>query len=453
MTTTQINPFLQGNFAPVNEEITRDNLEVIGEIPLEIEGIFVRNGANPQFPNPERYHWFMGDGMLHKIQLQQGQAYYQNRYVQTKGWKMEKEAGRALSPEELPRKNTANTALVHHGGKLLALWEGGEPHFIQETDLVTIGTYNFNGQLVSPFTAHPKVDPVTGEMMFFGYSMVQPPYLTYGWVSPQGNIEKVVNIDLPIGVMMHDFAITEKYTIFMDLPLTFRPERLQNGESGFKFEHDLASRFGIMPRHDEGANIRWFESDPCYVFHTLNAYEEGEEVVLIACRMSSTSALGLFETDDPTGDIPKLYQWRFNLKTGESTEKVLCEIPSEFPRINEQYLGRKTRYGYTGKISDSPLSLMDGIIKHDFFNDSLQIHQFESESYGGEPVFVPHSQGKTEDEGWLVTFVHNNKTNTSYLIILDAQNIADDPVAKIILPQRVPYGFHGIWLSQETLRN
>ena len=451
MTITQINPFLQGNFAPVNEEITTEELEVIGEIPREIDGILVRNGPNPQFPNPERYHWFMGDGMLHKVQLQQGQAHYLNRYVQTQSWKREKEAGRALSAEELTRKNTANTALVHHGGKFLALWEGGEPHTLQETELETLGAYNFNGQLVSPFTAHPKVDPVTEEMMFFGYSMAQPPYLTYGWVSPQGKIEKTVKIELPIGVMMHDFAISEKYTIFMDLPLTFRPERLQGGESGLKFEPALGSRFGIMPRHDEGANLRWFESDPCYVFHTLNAYEEGEEVVLIACRMSSTSVLGLFKTDDPNGDIPKLYQWRFNLKTGESSEKVLCEIPSEFPRINEQYLGRKMRYGYTAKIADSPLPLMDGIIKHDLLKDEVQIHQFEPDCYGGEPVFVPHPQGKTEDEGWLVTFVHDDKNNTSSLVILDAQNITGKPVAKIIVPQRVPYGFHGIWLSPKSL--
>ena len=163
--------------------------------------------------------------------------------------------------------------------------------------------------------------------------------------------------------------------------------------------------------------------------------------------MNSTSALGLFKTDDPTGDIPRLYKWRFNLKTGESIERVLCEMPSEFPRINEQYVGRKISYGYTAKMSESPLSLIDGIIKHDFLNDNVQIHQFEPECYGGEPVFVPHPQGKTEDEGWLVTFIHDDKNNTSYLVILNAQNITGEPVAKIIIPQRVPYGFHGIWLS------
>ncbi len=451
MANTPINPFLQGNFAPITEEITSNEPQVIGEIPPEIAGMFLRNGPNPQFPNPEQYHWFMGDGMLHGVKLKQGQVSYLNRYVQTPGWKREKAAGKAVSAPEQSSKNTANTALIHHGGKLLALWEGGEPHAIEETSLKTIGADNFEGQLVSPFTAHPKVDPVTGEMMFFGYSLAEPPYVTYGWLSPQGKIEKTVNIDLPVGVMMHDFAITERYTILMDLPLTFRPERMQRGESGWQFEPERASRFGIMPRYGDRTSIRWFETSSCYVFHTLNAYEEGEEVVLIACRMSSTSVLGMFKIDDPTGDIPQLYEWRFNLQTGQSSEKILCQIPSEFPRINEQYLGRKMRYGYTSKIANSPLPLFDGIIKHDFNSGEQQIHQFEPGYYAGEAVFVPDPQGKIEDQGWLVTFVYDENTNSSSLVILNAQDILGQPVAKVILPQRVPYGFHGIWLSRENL--
>ena len=274
MIESSVNHFLQGNFAPIHDEINSKELKVIGEIPPEIEGMFLRNGPNPQFPDPEKYHWFLGDGMLHGVQIREGQAKYLNRYVQTQGWKKEQKTQKALPPEEATSKNTANTAFVHHGGKLLALWEGGKPHIIEAPSLNTIGSYDFEGRLVSSFTAHPKVDPVTGEMMFFGYSVAQPPYLTYGWISPQGKLEKTVDIDLAVGVMMHDFAITEQYSIFMDLPLTFRSERLQQGESGFKFEHDRASRFGIIPRHGDQNSIRWFESSPCYVFHTLNAYKE-----------------------------------------------------------------------------------------------------------------------------------------------------------------------------------
>jgi carotenoid cleavage dioxygenase len=216
----------------------------------------------------------------------------------------------------------------------LALWEGGVPHAIQTPNLATIGEYTYNGQLVSAFTAHPKVDAVTGEMMFFGYSPFQLPYLQYGVVSSQGQLLRTVPIELPMGVMMHDFAITENYTIFMDLPLTFSVERMQRGEPMMMFERDRPSRFGIVPRHGDNSNIRWFESNPCYVFHTLNAYEVGDEIILIACRMSSTNVIVAEDSQrDPEGDIPRLHRWRFNLNTGKVFEEQLDDVPGEFPRI------------------------------------------------------------------------------------------------------------------------
>lgn len=447
-----MNPFLEGNFAPVSQEITTDELQVIGQIPTELAGMLVRNGPNPQFPNPEQYHWFAGDGMLHGVILKKGKATYLNRYVTTQSWQREREVGKALNSEQLGGfKNTANTALIWHAGKFLALWEGGEPHLIELPSLHTLGSYHYQGKLESPFTAHPKVDPLTKEMMFFGYSLGQPPYLQYGWISAAGKLQKTVSIDLPIGVMMHDFAITEQYTIFMDLPLTFRPQRREQGESGFKFESNRPSRFGIMPRYGDNETVRWFETSPCYIFHTLNAYEEGEEVVLIACRMSSTNVLGMAEIEDSQADIPQLYQWRFNLRTGKVKEQLLEEISSEFPQMNQQYLGRKARYGYTAKMAKSPLPLMDGIIKHDLRSGDAQIHQFSSGCYGGEAVFIPHPQGTSEDEGWLVTFVYNQKLNRSSLVIINAQEFTDEPVVEVMIPQRVPYGFHGIWLSPAQL--
>lgn len=299
-TLAAANPYLQGNFAPINTEITTDTLEVIGELPPDLSGIFVRNGPNPQRNPIGQYHWFDGDGMLHGVQLHHGKATYKNRYVRTKGWNIEHEAGKAiwtgmLEPPQLDNpygisKNTANTALVWHNKQLLALWEGGAPHHISIPDLETIGEYTYNNKLVSAFTAHPKVDPVTGEMMFFGYGF-RPPYLQYGIVSSQGELLSTVPIEIPMAVMMHDFAITENYSIFMDLPLTFSMERMQRGEPMLMFEKHRPSRFGIIPRHGDNSNIRWFECPSCYVFHTLNAYEVGDEVVLIACRMNSTNVL------------------------------------------------------------------------------------------------------------------------------------------------------------------
>ena len=456
--TTQVDPFLSGNFAPVNDEITAEKLTVIGEIPADLQGILVRNGPNPQFPPIGQYHWFDGDGMVHGVHLQQGQALYRNLYVRTQGFLKEREAQHAiwsglLEPAQFdlpegPSKNTANTALTWHAGKFLALWEGGAPHTLQLPDLATQGFYDFEGQLQSAVTAHPKVDPVTGEMLFFGYSFVSP-YLQYSVVSATGELLQTMPIDLPVGVMMHDFAITEHYIIFMDLPLTCRPERVAQGLPVLAFERDRPSRFGLLPRQGESTDIRWFESPSCYVFHVLNAYEDGNDIKLLACRMQEVDLSG---ASDPELEMPYLHEWCFDLTSGAVREAQISPIPCEFPRINETYTGRKMRYGYAGKVFPASMPLFNGVIKFDLAEGTAhaqpQIHQLGESRYCGEPVFAPRPGGIGEDDGWLLIFVHDECTNQSELLILDAQNLEAAPVARVLIPQRVPYGFHGAWVSQ-----
>ncbi|MBE9205331.1 carotenoid oxygenase family protein [Nostoc sp. LEGE 06077] len=460
MSKTLVNPYLDGNFAPIQEEITADNLQVIGELPPELSGMFVRNGPNPQYSPIGEYHWFDGDGMLHGVRISEGKAVYRNRYVQTQKWQAEHDAGKAiftglLEPPQADHpqisRNAANTALVWHGGQLLAVWEAGAPHAIQVPELKTIGEYTYNGKLTSAFTAHPKVDPITGEMVFFGYSFM-PPYLQYGIVSAAGELLSTVPIEIPAPVMMHDFAITENYTIFMDLPVTIRPERMQQGKPMIMFESDRPSLFGILPRHGDNSNIRWFESPACYVFHTLNAYEQGDEVVLIACRMSSTSVLGFSGIEDPDANIPRLHQWRFNLNTGAVSESRLDDHAGEFPRVNENFLGRQTRYGYVNKSAATPVPLFEGVMKYDFQSGTSQINLFGQGRYGGESVFVPRSNATAEDDGWLMTFVHDETVNTSELLVLNAQDITAEPVARVLIPQRVPYGFHAAWVTEKQLQ-
>ncbi len=460
-TTVAVNHYLDGNFAPIDKEITTDTLQVIGELPPDLSGMFVRNGPNPQWTPIGKYHWFDGDGMLHGVRISKGIATYRNRYVRTRKWQLENQTGKAIWSGllEPPQKNTpagvstntANTALVWHAGQFLALWEGGAPHAIKVPDLETVGEYTYNGKLVSAFTAHPKVDPVTGEMMFFGYSFA-PPYLKYSVVSATGELLRTVPIDLPMGVMMHDFAITENYTIFMDLPLTFSGERMRRGEPLMMFERDRPSRFGIVPRHGDNSSIRWFESPACYVFHTLNAYDDGEEVVLIGCRMNSTTVLSQDSQSDPEGNIPRLHQWRFNLSTGNVREEMLDDVPAEFPRVNENLLGRQTRYGYAGRMTKDELPLFDGLIKYDHHIGMSETHEFGRGRYGGEAVFVPRTSLKgEEDEGWLITFVCDTREETSELVVVNAQDVTAEPVARVLIPQRVPYGFHGAWVSEEQL--
>lgn len=467
MITTEVSPYLKGNFSPVQAEITANDLPVIGELPRDLSGMFVRNGPNPQFSSIGRYNWIDGDGMLHGIQISNGKAAYRNRYVQTRGFKMEQKAGRGIwtglmEPPQLnnpannlfsPFKNTANTALVWHAGHLLALWEGGEPYEIELSDLKTIGPYAYDGQLASPFTAHPKVDAITGEMIFFGYSLLQPPYLQYSVVSAQGEILRTVPIDLPIGVMMHDFAITENYTLFMDLPLTFRLERLRRREPAYMFEPDSPSRFGILPRHGDGSCIRWFEVPTCYVLHTLNAYEIGEEVVLIASRMNDAKVLNIptkTKLNDSQEDRPSLHRWRFNLHTGTVQEEAIDDVASEFPSLNQQWLGQQNRYGYAARMvpGQTPLFTFDGLLKYDFTSGYCQSQEFGLGRYGGEAVFVPRTDGVEEDDGWLLTFIYDTAKKTSELIVVNAQDLTDEPVARILLPQRVPYGFHGTWIPE-----
>jgi carotenoid cleavage dioxygenase-like enzyme len=457
MTAIAVNPYLDDNFAPVSEEITADNLKVIGELPPDLSGMFVRNGPNPQHQPIGQYHWFDGDGMLHGVRIHDGKATYRNRYIKTRGWQIENQVGKAVWTGLMeppvrdnpygPGKNTANTALIWHAGQLLATWEGGAPHAVTTPDLDTIGEHNYNGKLVSAFTAHPKVDPVTGEMMFFGYGFA-PPFLKYSVVSATGELLRTVPIDIPMGVMMHDFAITENYTIFMDLPLSFSMQRMQKGLPGLMFERDKPSRFGIVPRHGDNSNIRWFESPSCYVFHTLNAYEEKDEVVLIACRMNSTNVLVSNDTErDSDGDIPRLHRWRFNLSTGSVREERLDDVPSEFPRVNENLLGRKTRYGYSGKMAAGSVPLFDGVIKYDLEDETSQIHGYGKGCYGGEAVFAPRLGASKEDDGWLVTFVYDTSSETSELVVINAQDMTSEPVARVLIPTRVPYGFHGAWIG------
>lgn len=455
-------PFLHGNYAPVHEEITVDDLPVIGQLPGELRGMYVRNGPNPQFPPRGHYHWFDGDGMLHGVYIEDGKASYRNRYVRTAGFEAEREAGRALwggllDPPDLdnilktgqPFKNAANTALVWHDGRLLALWEGGPPHEIRVPGLETAGLFDYDGKLQHPFTAHPKVDPQTGEMLFFGYS-VTAPYLQYSVVDRQGNLASTTPIELPRAVMMHDFAVTPNYAIFMDLPETFNLLAVQSGGSMLSFQPQLGARFGILPRHGQGDQVRWFEAEPCFVFHTLNAYEDGDEIVLEACRMNEfPDVLGSTDPSadpDAPGEAPPLwYRWRFNLADGTTREEQLDDLPIEFPRINDALLGQATRYGYAMTLDSG------GLIRYDRTSGARLLHRHGEGRTGGEGVFVPRRADGDESDGWLLTYVYDQSTDKSELVVVDAGDLTAPPIARVMLPARVPYGFHGTWISADDL--
>ncbi len=453
-------PFLENNFAPVPEEVTADRLKVVGKLPAELDGMYVRNGPNPQFEPLGPYHWFDGDGMLHGVHLREGKASYRNRWVRTEGWQEEHRAGKSLHGGLLTMpdfkkiaqgkdgyKNAANTALIWFNGQLLALWEGGTPHAIKVPELETRGRFTFGGQLKHACTAHPKIDPTTGEMMFFGYGPVKP-HVQYSVADARGRIVRTTPIEIPRGVMMHDFAITARYSLFLDLPEIFDFQELLRSGKIMKFDARLGARVGIIPRHGKASEIKWFPIAPCYVFHTLNAHDEGEEVCLVACRMKEFSG-DLSKTPlqqlPPRNELPLLHRWRFNMKTGKVKEEPLDDVTSEFPRFDERRLGQKIRYGYTMKLG------MDGYLKYDLEKGTCATHRNGKGRYGGEAVFVPRPEGRTEDEGWLVSYIHDEGRGKSELVVIDAQEFTRPPIARVLLPVRVPFGFHGTWLPRKIL--
>ncbi|MEE2704305.1 MAG: carotenoid oxygenase family protein [Myxococcota bacterium] len=438
-------PFhLQGNFAPVEDEITAHDLEVEGAIPPELEGLYVRNGANP--PSGVSEHWFMGQGMLHGVQLSGGQARsYRNRYVQTP-YMENPDLQRISDTGQIDRTaSVANTHVIGHAGKILALEEGSFPYLL-DRELNTIGCTDFEGRLTTAFSAHPKICPVTGELLSFGYGQL-PPYLTYLRVSPDGKLVQTEEIAVPGPTMMHDFAITGQRALFMDLPVVFDLEAAMAGTMPFKWSDDYGARIGIMPRTGTNADVVWFEIEPCYVFHGMNAWDEGDRVVYDVCRMSEIwREAGDMQSGD--GEIT-LHRFSFDLASGTVKEETLDDRSMEFPRVAAARVGQKNRFGYTLAFGEGEggAPAMAGYYKFDLQTGTSEHAVAGPGRSPGEPVFVPAPGAEADsDDGYLLSFVFDGPTNRSELVISDASNFANDPVARVKLPQRVPFGFHGSWI-------
>ncbi len=453
------NPHLQGNNKPIYEEITAEDLQVIGEIPSDISGNFLRVGPNPYYvPDEARYHIFDGDGMIHGVHISGGRAAYRNRFIDSVGLREERAAGHWIFPGlnmfgdyiakgEMPRtKNTGNTAMVFHNGQLFAMMEGGTPYRVSLPDLTTEGEHDFDGTVTHNFTAHPKVDVRSGQMMTFGYG-ITPPFLTYSVVGTDGRASHTTEITIPKPIMMHDCAITEHYTIFPDLPLAFDMERMLAGESMIGWDPDNGCRIGIVPRNGDDSSIRWFEIEESFLFHVANAWEEGDEVVFQACR-SNRGGIVTSEGSDVREQLGQLHEWRFNMSTGAVTSKALDrEFYCDFPRIHDDLVGYKNRYTYAARFRVTDMLVFDGEMKYDNETGEIQVHSFGPHCESGEAVFAPRINAKAEDEGYVICFVYDKESECSECHIIDAQRFTEAPVARIKLPQRVPHGFHAAWVA------
>ncbi|BBY19213.1 carotenoid oxygenase family protein [Mycolicibacterium litorale] len=474
------NRYLEDVFAPLAQEHTLIDLEVEGEIPEYLDGRYLRNGPNPIGEvDPLLYHWFIGDGMVHGIRIRDGKAeWYRNRWVRGP------QAARVLG-ERPPRGHYggspigANTNVIGHAGKTLALVEAGLANYELTDELDTVGVCDFYGTLTGGYTAHPKRDPDTGELHAVSYSMSRGNTVQYSVIGADGRARRTVDIEVTGSPMMHDFSLTERHVVFYDLPVTFDvrqatamtvprglrlPARLvlsaligrvrvpdpvsarqplpKEADRRFPYSWNprYPARVGVMPRDGAAADVRWFDVEPCYVFHPMNAYEDGDTIVLDVIRhpkMFATDHLG------PNEGPPTLDRWTVDLADGKIRESRIDDRGQEFPRVDERRVGKRHRYGYAPAVGDRPTG-SDMLIKHDLAGGGTLTRSFGDGKVVGEFVFESSSPDAAEDDGVLMGYVYDRSTDRSALAILDAQTLQD--VAVVRLPHRVPAGFHGNWV-------
>jgi carotenoid cleavage dioxygenase-like enzyme len=430
--------FQRGNYAPVADELTEFDLPVEGAIPPELEGWYLRNGPNPRQATA---HWFAGDGMIHGVRLEGGRAaWYRNRWIRTESFENDFGVYNADGTRNL-HSSVANTHVVNHAGKTLALVESSLPYEITN-DLETVGAYDFGGKLVDSMTAHPKICPTTGELHFFGYGNIFSPHVTYHRADANGELTINRPLEVKALTMMHDFAMTAEHVIFMDLPIVFNLDIAMNrpGDMPYRWDDNYGARLGVLRRDDPFGEVRWFEIDPCYVFHVANAHEtpDGKSIVLQALRYPE-----LWRNNGGFDSEAALWSWTIDLQSGTVTERQLDDTPVEFPRIDDRLAGLPARHAVA--VGDAKL------VRYDLSTGSATEHVFgtaQSPGGPGEAVFVPSPSGPAdEDNGWYLAYVYDPARNGSDLVIIDASDFTGKPVARIHLPQRVPYGFHGNWIT------
>jgi carotenoid cleavage dioxygenase-like enzyme len=455
----------RSNLAPIPFECDAPFLKVQGELPRELNGTLYRNGPNPQFEAPGA-HWFVGDGMLHAFHLENGRASYRNRWVRTPKWQTEHDAGRALfggfgqKLQDAPASTTrdggvANTNIVFHGGRLLALEEGHLPTEIEPGTLATRGYCDYKGGIAGPFTAHPKIDPVTGEMMFFGYNAAGPftPALSFGSINASGVVTRFDRFEAPYASMVHDFIVTENHLLFPILPITGSLDRARSGRPPYAWEPDKGAYVGVMKRNGKAGDIAWFRAESCYVFHVMNAWEAGNRI--IADVMQCEEAPLFPHPDGTPTDFKKsrarLCRWTFDLAghTDRFTQTYLDDLTGEFPRIDDRRAGLNSNHGwYACANPDLPtLSAFSGVIHVNGKGSRLGQYLLPAGDTISEPVFVARGHDAAEGDGWLLATVWRAAENCSDLAVFNATNVAAGPVALVQLGHRVPDGFHGNWVG------
>jgi carotenoid cleavage dioxygenase-like enzyme len=462
-------PYLQGNYAPVDEErdLGQDQLRVEGTIPAKLVGAFMRDGANTAY-QPNHYVYPLdGDGMVHSVYFKDGQVCYKNRWVETSHLKTERQFDRTIYgsvgkllevPQEVidaggeanPIRNTANTNVIYHGEKLFAMWEGGFPHLLNN-DLSTVGLYDYDGALKAgdALTAHPKVCPVTGQLIS----------CTQRWDSADYNVQifdktgkhmKSIPVKFPRKGIIHDLQITDNYIIIFYAPAFHSLEKAMRGEDPFEWEADLGTKIIVIPRSGDG-EYKTFETESFFSWHFCNGYEEGGKLIIDYVWINSipfTQAQGTGIEKQPR----RMYRMTIDLASGQVTNDQFSDVFCEFSRVDERRMGKKYRWGFAASSNrewgDAHGYNCTG--QFDFETGETKLWEYGPEANAGEPVHVPNPDSDREEDGWVMCFVHSPDEG-AFLSILQAGSVENGPVAKVHIPGRVPNGFHANWMQDLTL--
>ena len=457
MSADSANAYLAGNYAPVTEEVTAFDLPVIGELPAELEGRYLRNGPNPATPvDGATHHWFLGDGMVHGIRLRSGRAeWYRNRYVGSSAISQLRGQPDISGTNWNSSLTGPNTNVGGFAGTTWAMVEAGGCPVELTYELDTVGRNDFFGTLPGAFTAHPKLDPDTGELHAVVYAWGQWfDHVQYVVVDSDGRVRRTVDIPLPGMSMVHDMSLTARYAIVYDQPVTVDLDLAFTSPFPFRWNPSYGNRVGLLPREGAAEDIVWVDVPIGYAFHPMNAYDAADgSVVIDLCNYEK-----IFDHDTlgPFGEpnLSRLERWVLNPVTRTSAITVVDERSNEFPRHRDSLTGKPYRYGYCASANPDPTAGWP-TIKHDLFTGQQSIFDHGPGRAAGEPVFVPalgsHGGHGPEDEGWIVTFVHDLSNESAEFVVLDAQDFGRDYVARIPIPQRVPFGFHGNWVSDRAV--
>ena len=473
----------RGYAAPSRVEGDVHDLEVVGRIPDELNGAFYRNSADHTYPPLLGKDIFLnGDGMVHMVRFENGHADLKTRYVRTRKFELERKARRALfgayrnpftdAPEVAGEgNNIANTAVLWHHGKLYALKESGLPYELDPNTLETLGERNLGGKLNRTFTAHPKLDPETGECIAFAYNAPGQPSrdIELYVIAPNGEITSHETFEAPYSSMVHDCLVSRNYIAFVICPMVCDWERVKQGESYWHWDNTLKTQVAIIPRKQGVKGIRWYTCPKVAMqTHTFNAWEE-------QTAAGTTLHLDQFITESGwLSQFPDLHdpdakekppfgeRWSFDLDSDSPEFRIrrLINQIGEMPAIDPRYAMKRARHFWFGTNNPAigpmlpwgPKGPPFTCVGHfDEAADKLNFWYAGPDSAPEEPHFVPRSPDAPEGDGWILTMVGRRAENRTDLVILDALHLDRGPVAVVKFPYRVHEGFHGIWVGAKAL--